>query len=63
MALGTYNTMIVPVLEQPQKMSRRVDNSWHERWGMGSRPKSLPDVGGGDRMGQKDIVGEVSKGK
>ena len=63
MAPGTHNTMIVPVLEQPQKMSCGVDNGWPGRWGMGHRPKSLPDVWGGNRTGQKGIVEEVSEGK
>lgn len=46
MAPGTHNTMIVPVLEQPQKMSHGVNNGEHGRWGVSYRPKSLLDVWG-----------------
>ena len=61
-APGTHNTMIVPVLEQPQRMSHGVDNGWHGRWGVSYRPKSLPDVWGG-RQDRRGTVGEVSKRK
>lgn len=57
--------MIVPVLEQPQKMSCGADNGWHERWGMGYRLKSWPDRGGGrqdetERYGWRGFQREVN---
>lgn len=55
--------MIVPVLEQPQKMSHGEDNGWHGRWGVSYRPKSLPDVWGGrqDRKVQLERFPKGSK--
>lgn len=61
MVLGTHNRAIVPVLQQPQKMSCGGDNGWHQTWGGGYKPKTGQTWWVGTGWDLKVHTGEVSR--